>query len=295
VTYSIVARDPDTGEVGVAVQSHWFGVGAIVPWVQPGAGAVATQSVPEVAFGPEGLAAMADGGDAQEVLRDLVAGDPAAAFRQVGIVDRLGMARSYTGASCIPHAGHAGGEGFACQANMMARDTVPAAMASAYAGAASLRFPERLLATLDAAEAEGGDVRGRQSAALLVADPDGRPWERSFDLRVEDHPDPLAELRRLVELRRAYALADRGDALSGQGRFEEAAAAYAEAAAAAPGNAELLFFAGIGAASAGDLDAAVAQIREAVAANPGLGEVLHRVPEEMSPEAPKLRKRIARD
>jgi uncharacterized Ntn-hydrolase superfamily protein len=292
VTYSIVARDPATGAFGVAVQSHWFGVGSIVPWVQPGAGAVATQSIPELRHGPEGLHAMAHGGDAEEVLRDLVAADPAEAYRQVGIVDRNGRARAFTGGSCIPHAGQATGEGYACQANMMERETVPAAMAAAFEAGEGKPFGDRLLAALDAAEAEGGDVRGRQSAALVIAPAAGEPWERNADLRVEDHRDPVAELRRLVGLRRAYALADTGDALSGAGRLDEAARAYADAAAAAPGNAELRFFAGLGAAQAGDLDAGVAQVREAIEANPRLAELLRRVPADMAPAAPAVRERL---
>ncbi len=292
MTYSVVARDPRTGELGVAVQSHWFGVGATVPWVQPDAGAVVTQSIPEIAYGPEGLAAMADGGGAVEVLRDLIAGDKAAPFRQVGIVDRSGLARAYSGASCIPHAGHEVGDGFACQANMMLRDTVPAAMAAAFAAASDLPLTERLLAALDAAEAEGGDLRGRQSAALLIAPPKGRPWERSFDVRVDDHSEPLVELRRLVALRHAYALANRGDELSAEGRLAEAAEAYAEASETAPGKAELRFFAGVGAAQAGDLDLAVERLREAIAANPRLEAILERVPEEMAPGARLLLDRL---
>src|SRR4051812_10995477 len=292
VTYSIVARDPATGAFGVAVQSHWFGVGSIVPWVRPGAGAVATQSIPELRHGPEGLDAMARGGDAEEVLRDLLAGDPSVAYRQIGIVDRMGQARAFTGASCIAHAGQATGDAYTCQANMMERDTVPAAMAAACEAAEGRPFGDRLLAALDAAEAEGGDVRGRQSAALAIAPAGGEPWERDADVRVEDHPDPLAELRRLVGLRRAYVLADTGDALSGAGRLDEAARAYADAAAAAPGNAELRFFAGLGAAQAGDLEAGVAQVREAIEWNPRLAELLRRVPEDMAPAAPAVRGRL---
>jgi uncharacterized Ntn-hydrolase superfamily protein len=292
VTYSIVARDPATGAFGVAVQSHWFGVGSIVPWAQPGSGAVATQSIPEPRHGPEGLHAMASGGDAEEVLRDLLAGDPAEAYRQVGIVDRKGLSRAFTGASCIPHAGQVTGDGYACQANMMERDTVPATMAAAFEAGEGKPFGDRLLAALDAAEAEGGDVRGRQSAALVIAPADGEPWERDADLRVEDHPDPVAELRRLVVLRRAYALADTGDALSGAGRLDEAARAYADAAAAAPSNAELRFFAGLGAAQAGDLDAGASQVRDAIEANPRLAELLWRLPADMSPAASAVRERL---
>jgi uncharacterized Ntn-hydrolase superfamily protein len=235
---------------------------------------------------------MAEGGDAEEVLRDLVAGDPAQAFRQVGIVDRKGQARAFTGASCIRFAGHTVGDGYACQANMMERDTVPGAMATAFVNSVGRPFADRLLAALDAAEAEGGDVRGRQSAALVIAPADGAPWELDADVRVEDHPDPLAELRRLVGLRRAYALADAADALSGDGKLEDAARAYADAADAAPGSAELRFFAGLGAAQAGDLDGGVAQVRAAIERNPRLAELLHRVPAEMAPAAPAVLERL---
>lgn len=289
MTYSIVARDPETGAYGVAVQSHWFGVGAIVPWAQAGAGAVATQSIAEVAYGPRGLARLEDGAGATDVVRELVAGDPAAAFRQVGVVDRAGLSCAYTGESCIPFASHVLGEAFACQANIMARDTVPAAMATAYEAAGAQPFGDRLLAALDAAEAEGGDIRGRQSAALVIVPPSGEPWERDVDVRVDDDPEPLAELRRLLVLRRAYALADQGDTLAGLGRMDEAARAYAEALTYAPDNPELRFFAGIGAARAGDVEAGLAQIREAIAANPGLGELARRVPEELAPGSSQLR------
>jgi uncharacterized Ntn-hydrolase superfamily protein len=295
MTYSIVARDPQTGAFGVAVQSHWFGVGAIVPWARPGAGAVATQSVAEVGYGPRGLDRLADGAGAEDLVRELVAGDPGAPFRQLGVVDRMGSAHAYTGRSCIPFASHQCGEGFTCQANIMLRDTVPGAMATAYTASLELPFGDRLLAALDAAEGEGGDMRGRQSAALLIVPATGDPWTIDADLRVDDDPDPLAELRRLLVLRRAYALADEGDELTARGKLDEAAAAYAEALEYAPDNAELQFFAGIGAAQAGDVERGIAQIRAAIAANPGLGELARRVPEELAPGAERLRAALGDD
>ncbi|MFL5887660.1 MAG: DUF1028 domain-containing protein, partial [Solirubrobacteraceae bacterium] len=267
MTYSIVARDQATGEFGVAVQSHWFGVGSIVPWLRPGAGAVATQSIPELRHGPESLHAMAGGGDAGEVLRDLVADDPAEAYRQVGIVDRNGQARAFTGASCIPHAGQATGDGYTCQANMMERDTVPAAMSAAFE-AADGDLAARLMAALHGAQAEGGDVRGRQSGALLVVPPEGEAWRARIDLRVEDHADPLAELDRLLALWRAYELAGAGDELMAAGRADEAGALYRRAAELAPDSDELLFWAGLSIAHAGEVDEGADAVRRAAEVQP---------------------------
>jgi uncharacterized Ntn-hydrolase superfamily protein len=201
-TYSIVARDPSTGDLGVAVQSHWFGVGAVVAWARPGVGAVATQSVVEVAHGPNTLERLQEGLVAPAALGAVLREDPLAHFRQLGVVDAGGGVAVHTGSGCIPCAGEAAGEELACQANMMANDTVPAAMAGAYS-AHDGDLAERLLAALDAAEDGGGDVRGRQSAALLVVPAQGEPWRVRFDVRVEDHADPLGELRRLVRLARA--------------------------------------------------------------------------------------------
>src|SRR5947209_882396 len=170
-TYSIVARDPDTLELGVAVQSHWFSVGAVVPWLRPGVGAVATQSIPVPGGGPR-LLEQLEGMGARDALRLLLASDDESEVRQVGVVDARGEAAAHTGAGCIPFAGDAHGDGWTCQANMMATDAVWGAMAEAYTGASGA-FAERLVAALDAGEAAGGDVRGRQSAALVVAPPEG--------------------------------------------------------------------------------------------------------------------------
>src|ERR1700737_804766 len=203
-TYSIVARDSSTGEVGVAVQSHWFSVGSVVSWARPGVGAAATQSVAEVAHGPHTLDRVQQGFDASAALAAVLGEDDLAHFRQVGVVDARGEAAAHTGSGCIPHAGEGIGEGFSCQANMMATDTVPAAMADAYRDHGG-DLPERLLAALDGAEDAGGDVRGRQSAALLVVPAAGEAWRTRFDLRVDDDSEPLAELRRLLRLPPAHA------------------------------------------------------------------------------------------
>src|SRR5436305_10054248 len=209
-TFSIVARDHETGELGVAVQSDWFSVGSVVPWAEAGVGAVATQSFAERSYGPLGLELLRAGKSPQQAIAALASVDAEQARRQVAIVGAAGEAAAHTGSGCIAEAGHVvgEGEGFTCQANMMERATVWEAMAQAYREGTG-RLAERLLAALDAAEGEGGDIRGRQSAAILVVTgtPSGRPWDdRRIDLRVENHPDPLPELRRLVSLHEAYRL-----------------------------------------------------------------------------------------
>ena len=205
MTYSIVARDKQTGELGVAVQSHYFQVGPTVPWALAGVGAVATQSMVNVSFGPLGIDYMRAGYAAEQALKALLAGDSEPQSRQVSLVDAQGNVATHTGSKCIPAAGHRIGDGFSCQANLMEKDTVWDAMFEAY-GQSKEPLAERLLAALDAAEAEGGDIRGKQSAAMLVVSgkPTGRSWEdRVIDLRVEDAPDPLLELRRLLRVKRA--------------------------------------------------------------------------------------------
>jgi uncharacterized Ntn-hydrolase superfamily protein len=203
MTYSIVARDAATGELGVAVQSHFFAAGAICPWVEPGVGAIATQSEALPSYGPLGLDAMRAGQGPSEALAVLVAEDDDRDQRQVAYVDASGDVAVHTGDLCIAEAGHVIGDGFSAQANMMRDTGVPEAMAEAFT-AASGELSERLLAALYAAEAAGGDIRGRQSACLLVAAADAKPWERAYDVRVDDHAEPLDELSRLVALHRAY-------------------------------------------------------------------------------------------
>jgi uncharacterized Ntn-hydrolase superfamily protein len=267
-TYSIVARDPATGELGVAVQSHYFSVGPLVPWAEAGVGAVATQSLVRVDYGPHGLALMGAGRSAAEALADLVAADDNPAVRQVAMVDAAGRAAAHTGERCIPAAGHQVGRGYSVQANLMERDSVWPAMAAAFE-AAEDDLAERMLAALEAAEGEGGDIRGRQSAALLVvaAEPSGEPWvDRRVDLRVEDHPEPLGELRRLLRLRRAYDHADAGDEHLAAGDFEAAMTAYRLAVGLAPEVTELRFWAAVAMFTAGHEGEALEWFREVFAA-----------------------------
>ena len=290
-TYSIVARDPGTGELGVAVQSHWFSVGSIVSWGRPGVGVVATQSIAEPAYGPRLLDALALVEDPSGALLDLLADDPQASYRQVAVIGPAGGPAVHTGAGCIPFAGDQTGEHFSAQANMMATDAVPAALAEAFE-AATGPLARRLLAALEAAEDAGGDVRGRQSAALLVVGPEGEPWQREIELRVEDHPEPLRELERLLTLHDAYALATEGDDLVGEGRHDEAGERYARAAELAPDNHELLFWAGLAAAQAGNMDTALARVRAAIDMHAGWRDLLARLPPDIAPSAEAVRRAI---
>ena len=246
-TYSIVARDPATGELGVAVQSHYFSVGPIVPWAESGVGAVATQSLVLVDYGPKGLDLMRQGLTAPQALHALLDADTNPDVRQVAMIDTAGHVAAHTGPKCIPDAGQETGDQFSVQANLMANPRVWPAMAAAYR-AAHGDLAERMLQALEAAEQAGGDIRGRQSAAIVVvrAHPTGKPWQdRIVDLRVEDHAHPVQELRRLVRLRHAYNLEDAGDTFIADKQPERALAAYAEAAKLAPDIVELQFWAAV--------------------------------------------------
>jgi len=268
MTYSIVARDADTGELGVAVQSHYFQVGPVVPWGLAGVGAVATQSLVNVSFGPLGVELMRLGCSARQALDAVLATDPDREARQCAMVDAKGGVAAHTGSRCIAEAGHRVGDGYSVQANLMERPTVWGAMASAFEGTRGL-LGERMLDVLDAAEAEGGDIRGRQSAAMLVltGKPGGRSWEdRVIDLRVEDHPSPLAELRRLLRYRRAYQSAAAGDV-----------AGHRRALEIAPEVTQLRFFAGVALAGAGEWDEALGLLRQAIAEEPRWQETLRRL------------------
>lgn len=294
-TYSIVARDPATGELGVAVQSHWFSVGAMVPWAEAGVGAVATQSFVDPSYGPLGLALMKAGRSAPEALAALLAADSGREVRQVGMVDAKGNVATHTGKLDIPAAGGQAGQQFVVQANLMEKATVWPAMARAYEAARG-DLAERLLAALDAAQAEGGDIRGRQSAAILVvkAASSGRPWaDKIFDLRVEDHPDPLQELRRLVGVQRAYNHMSTGDDCVAVKDWACAEREYGTAEAMQPDNAEMAFWHAVALASNGRLDVARPLFKRAFDADRRWRELVTRLPGvEQLPEDPKLLEQI---
>ena len=281
-TYSIVARDPATGELGVAVQSHWFSVGSIVTWAEAGVGAVATQSFVDPGYGPRGLELMRRGIPAPEALAELVAKDAQRDGRQVAMIDASGRVSAYTGTSAIAAAGHYVGRDFSVQANMMANDTVWPAMRAAFESTKG-DLAERMLAALEAAEQAGGDVRGRQSAAILVvkAKGTGRPWagaDRVFDLRVEDHPAPVGELRRLMRLQRAYAHANRGDELMTERNVDLALKEYEAASRLAPEIVELPFWHAVSLASIGREAEAMPIFKAVFSKEPVWAELLERLP-----------------
>lgn len=243
-TFSIVARDPATGQLGVAVQSHYVAVGTVVPWAEAGVGAVATQSIPDPAYGKLGLDLMRAGKSATDALRSLLAGDDGREVRQVGMIDVRGRAAAHTGSRNIPEAGHEVGANFAVQANLMVNDKVWPAMARAFETATG-NLAERMLAALDAAQAAGGDIRGKQSAAIVVVSgtPTGNSWvDRVIDLRVDDSAEPLKELRRLLVLRRAYDHIDAARVAQRNNENERALTEYRAAHALVPHNAELIFW-----------------------------------------------------
>ena len=294
-TYSIVARDANTGELGVAVQSHWFSVGPLVPWAEAGVGAVATQSLVEVSYGPLGLDLMRAGRTAPEALAGLMAADPHPGVRQVAMIDAHGRVAAHTGEDAILAAGHQTGEGYSVQANLMEHATVWPAMAQAFEETEG-DLAERMLAALEAAQAEGGDIRGRQSAALLVVsgEPTGRPWQdRIFDLRIEDHPEPLVELRRLLHLARAYREMNAGDEAMTTSDIDAAVAHYNRAAEMVPESAEMVYWAGVSLAGAGRVDEALPRFERAFAADPRWAVLTPRLPlSGLLPEEPELLHRI---
>lgn len=294
-TYSIVARDPSTGELGVAVQSHWFSVGALVTWAEAGVGAVATQSFVDPAYGPLGLQLMRAGKSAPEALKALLAADEGRDVRQVAMVDAQGRVAVHTGKKCIAAAGHIVAPHYSVQANLMGKDTVWAAMSRAFESATG-DLTERLLAALEAAEREGGDIRGRQSAAILVVrgQSTGRPWaDRVVDLRVEDHPDPVGELRRLVGVHRAYQHMNAGDLCAEKKDWDCAAREYGAAEKMLPEMAEFVFWHAATLAANGRAEEALPLFRKVFAAEPRWAELVDRLPaSELLPNDPQLLARI---
>jgi len=263
-TYSIVAFDPETGEMGVAVQSHWFSVGTIVSWGEAGVGVVATQSFVNVSFGPRALELLKQGKTPQQVVDELISTDEGRDFRQLAVLDAKGNAASFTGEKCIQPAGNIVGGGFSVQANLMANDKVWPAMAEAFTKSSG-PLAERMLIALEAAENAGGDIRGRQSVALLVVrgKSTGKVWEdRLIDLRVDDSPEPLVELRRLLKVHRAYEHMNSGDLAVEKNNMETAMKEYSAAMQMFPENLEMKYWTAITLANNGRFNEALPMLKE---------------------------------
>ena len=279
-TYSIVARDPNTGELGVAVQSHWFSVGSIVSWAEAGVGAVATQSFVDPSYGKLGLELMRAGKSAPETLKALLAGDEGREVRQVAMIDAQGRVDAWTGNKDIEAAGHFVGKDFSVQANMMLSEKVWPAMARAFQTTKG-DLAVRMLAALDAAQAAGGDIRGRQSAALIVVTgkPTGMSWkDRIFDLRVDDSTEPLQELRRLVTLQRAYNHMNAGDLAVEKKDNEGALREYSAAEKLVPDNAEMIYWHAVALVNMGRVDESLPLFRKVFAMDKNWATLTPRLP-----------------
>lgn len=294
-TYSIVARDPATGQLGVAVQSHWFSVGPIVAWAEAGVGAVATQSFVDPSYGKNGLELMRSGKSAPDTLKELLAKDEGRDVRQVAMIDAQGRVDAWTGKNDIEAAGHIVGENFSVQANLMLNDKVWPAMANAFKNTKG-DLADRMMAALDAAQAVGGDIRGRQSAAMIVVTgkPSGLAWkDRIVDIRVDDSKEPLKELRRLLVLRRAYNHMDAGDLAVEKKDNEGALREYSAAAKLVPDNAEMVYWHAVALVNMGRVDESLPLFRKVFAMDPNWRTLTPRLPKSgLLPTDPAIIKKI---
>ena len=278
-TYSIVAHDPTTGQLGVAVQSHWFSVGVLVPWAKAGVGAVATQSFVKVEYGPDGLKLMEQGFTAGQALKKLVSTDDGEAVRQVAMIDIHGNVAAHTGKRCIYAAGDQQGKNYSVQANLMEHETVWPAMAEAFESSSG-DLADRMMAALTAAEVKGGDIRGKQSAAMLIVtgEPTGIPWkDKVLDLRIDDHPEPLQELQRLIRVHRAYQHANKGDLYVEHKEIEKALIEYKKAAKYYPENPELPYWSAVTLADIGRVKEALPIFRDVFSREPRLRTLIPRL------------------
>jgi len=280
-TFSIVARDPATGEMAVGVQSHWFNVGALVPWAEAGVGAIATQSFIDKSYGYKGLLLLKQGFTAQQALDSLTKADPGREVRQVAIVDSKGNVAAHTGKGCIQYASHIKGDNFSVQSNMMLGNQVCQNMAAAFTKTAGKPLAERVLAALDSAQQAGGDIRGKQSAALVVvpAHSSGKPWnDRTIDVRVDDNPNPLTELRRLYRVQVAYLHMNNGDLATEKNDMPGAMREYGEAMKMFPDNLEMKYWTAITLANNKEVDKALSMLKEVFAKDKNWKELTRRLP-----------------
>jgi uncharacterized Ntn-hydrolase superfamily protein len=290
VTASILARDQGTGELGVAVFTAWPSVGAVVPFAEPGVGAVATQSFVEISFGPRALEMLAKGASPARAVEQLIQSDPKPAVRQLGVLAANGEAAGFTGEGCVPYAGEATAAECRCQANMMASEGVPEAMAEAFE-ASEGDLAGRLLASLEAGQAAGGDARGQMSAALLVVPSEGESWRRSVDVRVDYDEDPLAVLSRALRVDRGFDLLDRAEERAAAGDAEGAMLAGTEAVNLTEENPQALLWVGLGAATS-DLDVGLNLVRRALELQPSLTGFLERLTDDVVPSVSAVRARL---
>jgi len=279
-TYSIVARDPKTGEIGVAVQSHWFSVGTVVSWAEAGVGAIATQSFVNVSFGPIGLKLLKEGKTANEALQILLSTDNAKDYRQVAIIDADGNVAAFSGKNCIPEAGHIVGKNFSVQANMMKSNEVWGMMEKAFQNTKG-NLAEKMIAALEGAESVGGDIRGKQSAALLVVKgkASDKPWEdRIVDIRIDDNPEPLKELKRIYNVHLAYEHMNAGDLAVENNDMKLALEEYSKAENMFPENDEMKFWHALTLANNNRFKEAVPVLKIIIEKNSNWRELLFRLP-----------------
>jgi len=280
-TFSIVARDPLTGEMGVAVQSHWFSVGSLVGWAEAGVGVVATQSFVNPSFGIRGLELLKAGKSPQEALDELIASDEGRDVRQLAILDTKGRTASYTGKNCIPDAGNIAKENYSVQANLMLNDKVWGAMSQAFENTSG-PLPERLIAALEAAQETGGDIRGQQSASLLIVkgESTGKVWEdRTIDLRVEDNPEPVKELKRLLTVFRAYEHMNKGDLAIEKNDMQLAMKEYSIAEEMFPDNLEMKFWHAVTLTNNKNFEEALLMFKDVFAKDPNWKTLVSRLPD----------------
>jgi uncharacterized Ntn-hydrolase superfamily protein len=293
-TFSIVAYDSTTGQFGAAVQSHWFKVGDVI-WLEAGVGAVATQSVVEFSYGPLGLEMMKAGKSAKQALDGLLASDSLNRIRQVAMIDKNGNVVTHTGSKCIAYAGHHVGKNYSCQANLMKDSTVWGAMAKAFESTSG-DLADRMMAALEAAQAEGGDIRGKQSAAMVVVSgkPTGRSWiDRQIDIRVDDSPEPLVELRRLLNITRAYDHMNKGDEAIAVKNWDRANDEYSQASKLAAGNLEIMFWYAVTLVTAGEVDRSLPLFKEIFKADPNWRILVPRlVDADQLPNDPTIIKKV---
>lgn len=280
-TYSIVARDPETGEMGVGVQSHWFSVGTIVSWAEAGVGAIATQSFVNVSFGPNGLKLLKEGKSANDVLEILISSDESKDYRQLAIIDKNGNVAAYTGKNCIPEAGQIVGKDFSVQANLMLSNEVWGAMEKAFKNTKG-KLAERIIAALEAAESVGGDIRGKQSAALLVVKgkSTGKIWEdKVVDIRIDDNEEPLKELRRIYNIHVAYEHMNAGDLAVENNDMATAMKEYSAAEEMFPENEEMKFWRGVTLINNNHIEEGIKILKSVFMKNKNWETLLYRLPE----------------